>query len=87
MRRHQTRLTRLEAQYLRSVVEPIAREYGIDPDELIAEARQFLVMSDAEVDAHLAAAIAQAEAAGDAEGVRILTDGWAELKSYRTPPA
>jgi hypothetical protein len=87
MRRHETRLTRLEAQFIRSVVEPIALAYGIDPDALIAEARQFLVMSDAEVDARLAAEIAQAKAEGNAEHVRILTEGWAELKSYRTSPA
>jgi hypothetical protein len=81
---HKARLARLEAQYLRSIVAPIAAEYGIDPDELIEEARQFLTMSDAEVDAQLAAEIAEADARGDAEAVRILTDGWEALKSYRT---
>jgi hypothetical protein len=86
MRRHETRLARLETEWLRSIVAPIAAEYGVDADEVIAETRQFLTMSDAEVDAHLAAEIARADAAGDAEGLRILTDGWAELKSYRTPP-
>jgi hypothetical protein len=81
---HAQRLTRLEAAYLRSIVAPIATEYGIDPDELIEEARQFLKMSDAEVDARLAAEIAKAEAEGNAEHVRMLTEGWDALKSYRT---
>jgi hypothetical protein len=77
------RLARLEAAYLRSIVAPIAAEYGIDPDELLEEARQFLTMSSAEVDARLAAEIAEADARGDAEAVRILRDGWEALKSCR----
>jgi hypothetical protein len=83
MRRHETRLARLEAQMVRALVAPIAAEYGIELDELIKEARQFLVMSDAEVDARLAAEIAEADARGDAEAVRILRDGWEALKSCR----
>jgi hypothetical protein len=83
MRRHETRLARLEAQMVRAMVEPIALEYGIDPDELIADMRRFFALTDTEQDAELAAEIAQAEAEGDAEHVRILTEGWQALRSYR----
>ena len=78
-----TRLARLETRWLRAIVQPIAAEYGLDPDELLEDARQFLHMSDAEVDARLAAEIAQAAAEGDAAHVRILEEGWAALKSSR----
>ncbi len=83
MRRHETRLARLEAQYIRSVVEPIAAEYGLDLDELLEDIRRFFTLTDAEQDAQLAAEIAQAEAKGNAEHVRILTEGWQALRSYR----
>jgi hypothetical protein len=83
MRRHETRLARLERQMLHALVQPIAAEYGIDLDELIADARRFFALTDAAQDAQLAAELAQAEAEGNAEHVRILIEGWQALKSYR----
>ncbi len=83
MRRHETRLARLKAQYIRSVVEPIAVEYGIDPDERIADMRRFFALTNTEQDTELAAETAQATAEGDAEHVRSLTEGWQALRSYR----
>jgi hypothetical protein len=68
---------------LRLLIHPIAQEYGVEPDELIEEARRFLALSDAEQDGELAAHIEAAEAAGNAEDVRILTKGWAAIRSYR----
>jgi hypothetical protein len=65
------------------LVRPIALEYGVDPDELIEDARLFLALSDAEQDAELAASIAAAKAEGNEEHVRILTEGWAALRAYR----
>jgi hypothetical protein len=83
MRDPRKRLERLEAQRLRAMVSPIAAEYGVDPDELIDETRRFFALTDAQQDAEFAAAIAQATARGDAEHVRLLTEGWQALKSYR----
>lgn len=68
---------------LRLLIHPIAQEYGVELDELIEEARRFLALSDAEQDGELAAHIEAAEAAGNAEDVRILTKGWAAIQSYR----
>jgi hypothetical protein len=85
MRRHETRLTRLEAQFIRSVVEPIALAYGIDPDALTADVRRFFALTDAEQEAHLAAAIAHAHAAGDAEHLRLLLDLHARMEANRAP--
>jgi hypothetical protein len=42
-----------------------------------------LALTDAEQDAALAAAMAQAAAEGHAEHIRILMEGWQALKSYR----
>jgi hypothetical protein len=83
MRDLRTRLARLEAQRLRAVWRPIARECGVDPEELMADARRFLARTDAEQDAAFAATIAQAEAEGNAEHVRILQEGWEAITSYR----
>jgi hypothetical protein len=77
------RLQRLEDQSIRAAMEPITLEEGIDPDEIMAEGLRFLALTDAEQDAQLADEIARAEAAGDTEHVRILTDGWAAIKSSR----
>jgi hypothetical protein len=78
------RLKRLEYEMIRAEVEPMALEYGINPEELIAECQRFCALSDDEQDAELAAEIAEAEAYGDTESVRILTDGWEALKSARS---
>jgi hypothetical protein len=77
------RLKRLEHDYIRSSIRETAIEYEIAPDELMDECQRFFRLSDAQQDAELAAAIAQAEAEGEAEQVRILTDGWEAIKSYR----
>jgi hypothetical protein len=68
---HRRRLARLEAQRLRA------------RDELMADARRFLALTDAEQDAEFAAGIAQATAEGNAEHVRILQEGWEAITSYR----
>ena len=83
MRELQKRLSRLEAQMLKAVVSPIAAEFGLDPDELIDATRRFFALTEAEQDAELTAAIAQATAEGDAEHIRILTEGWQAVRSYR----
>ena len=77
------RLERLEAKRMLAVVQPIAAEYGIDAQELFGETQHFFALSDAEQDAELEASIAQAEANGDTGSVRILTEGWAAIRSYR----
>jgi hypothetical protein len=77
------RLERLERQYLQRVIGPIADEYGLDVEELIADARRFFALTDAQQDAEFERNIAQAEAEGDQEHVRILTEGWQALRSYR----
>ena len=78
-----TRLQRLEHQYVRRLIQPEADAYGVDVEELLDEARRFLALSDAEQDAELAARVADAQARGDDEEVRILTEGWAAIRSYR----
>jgi triphosphoribosyl-dephospho-CoA synthetase len=83
MRDLRKRLARLEAQWLRAVWRPIAAASGEDLDELIADARRFLALTDAEQDAEFAATIAQAEAEGNAEHVRILQEGWEAITSSR----
>jgi hypothetical protein len=77
------RLTRLEREYIRSIVQDTAVEYGLDVDELVDECRRFFALTDVEQDAELAALITQAKAEGDAEHIRILTEGWEAIKSYR----
>jgi L-arabinose isomerase len=77
------RLQRLEHQYLGRLVQPEAEAYGVDVEELLDEARRFFALSDAEQDAEFADALAQAQARGDHEAVRILTHGWAAVRSYR----
>lgn len=77
------RMARLEARWLRAIVQPVAEEYGLDVGELIADTRRFFALTDAEQDAEFAAKIAQAAAEGDAEHVHILQDGWEAIKSYR----
>jgi hypothetical protein len=77
------RLTRLEREYIRSIVQAEADAYGLDVDELVDECRRFLALTDAEQDAEMSALITQAEAEGDAEHIRILTEGWQAIKSYR----
>jgi hypothetical protein len=77
------RIQRLERQYLRRLIQPIADEYGVAVDELLDEDRRFFALSDAEQDAELADAMARAQAEGDEEAVRILTEGWAAIRSSR----
>jgi hypothetical protein len=77
------RIQRLEQQHLRKLIQPIADEYGVELEELLEEDRRFFALSDAEQDAELADAIARAQAEGNEEHVRILTQGWAAVRSYR----
>ena len=77
------RLRRLEQRYIRSIVQDTAVEYGLDVDELVDDCRRFFALTDQQQDTQMAAEIAQAEAEGDAEHVRILTEGWEAIKSYR----
>lgn len=78
-----TRLQRLEHQYLRRLVQPEAEACGLDPEELLDECRRFFAWSDAQQDAEFADSLAKAQAAGDEAHVRILTEGWAAIRSYR----
>jgi hypothetical protein len=77
------RLERLEQQYIWQIVTDTAQEYGVPIDELLDETRRFFALTDDEQDAKLAASLAEAEARGDHEAVRILTHGWAAVRSYR----
>ena len=77
------RLRRLEAQRTWAVVQLTTAEYGIDAQALLDEVRHFFALTEAEQDAELEASIAQAETNGDTESVRILTEGWAAVRSYR----
>ena len=77
------RIQRLEAQCIRQEVASIALEYGVSVEELLDEARRLAELSDAEQDPECADELAQAQARGDDEGVRILSEGWAAIRSYR----
>jgi hypothetical protein len=87
MTTRERRLQRLEAHYLRTIVAPMAQEYGLSVDELVVEVTSFMALSDAEQDAELTAQIADAEARGDADEVRILREAWDAIRSYRGPSA
>jgi hypothetical protein len=52
-------------------------------EELLDKDRRFFALSDAEQDTELADAIVRVQAEGDEEAVRILTEGWAAIRSYR----
>jgi hypothetical protein len=83
MRTRERRLKRLEAKQIWAEVRATAAEFGIDAQELLDETRHFFALPEAEQDAELEASIAQAEADGDTEHVRILTEGWAAIRSSR----
>jgi hypothetical protein len=80
----ESRITRLEYEMWRAELEPIALKYGVNLHEAIAYCYRFIAMSDAEQDIELAAELAEAEAHGDAESLRILREGWEVLKSSRS---
>jgi hypothetical protein len=50
---------------------------------MLEEAQRFVARSEAEHDAECSDAVAQAQARGDHAAVRLLTDGWAAVRSYR----
>jgi hypothetical protein len=50
---------------------------------MLEEAQRFVARSEAEHDAVCADALAQAQARGDHAAVRLLTDGWAAVRSSR----
>ena len=77
------RLERLEYAYLQRIVQPTADAFGVEVEELIEEGRRFFALSDSAQDAELAASLAEAVADGDDEHVRVLTKGWAAIRSYR----
>ena len=61
-RRH-ARLTYTDAE-LRARLDPVAREHDVSLDELVAETRRVLAMTDAEREAYGREVRQQAEAAG-----------------------
>lgn len=73
----------LEHLRLQLIIRPIAQEFGIDPKELIDEARQFFALTDAEQDREFERMIALAEVEGSEEDVRVMREGWAAIKEYR----
>jgi hypothetical protein len=77
------RVQRLEAQCIRQEVASIAQEYGVSAEKLLEDARLFFGLSEVEQDAEFGGALAQAQARGDHEAVRLLTEGWAAVRSYR----
>ena len=77
------RLQRLERQDVCRAVDATAKEYGVPAAELMDEVQRFFALTDAEQDAELAEALAQAQARGDHEAMRILTQGWVAIRSYR----
>ena len=56
---------------------------GVAVDDMLEEARRFVARSEAEHDAACADALAQAQARGDHEAVRLLSDGWAAVRASR----
>jgi hypothetical protein len=83
MRNAERRLERLERRYIRHLVADTAREYSIDVDEFVEDIWRFCALADDEQDREFATSIAEAEARGDTDDVRILRDGWAAIRSYR----
>jgi hypothetical protein len=77
------RLERLERQYLQTQIQPIADEFGMDIEALIEECQRFFALSDAQQDEELKALLEDAHARGDEDTVRIVSEGWARLRSYR----
>ena len=78
------RLRRLEWQYIRQLAAEAGKPYGFSADDILDEARRLVALSDAEQDAEFADALAQAQVRGDHGAVRILTEGWAAVHSYRS---
>ena len=77
------RLQRLERFHIRQLATVAGKPYGLSADAILDEARRLLVLSDAEQDAEFADAVAQAQSRGDQDAVRILSQGWAAVRSYR----
>jgi hypothetical protein len=77
------RLQRLARQYVCRAVDEIAQQYGVPAAELVDDVQRFFALPEAEQDAKLAEALAQAQARGDHEAVHLLTHGWATIRSYR----
>ena len=83
MRDARRRLERLEYAHLRRMAANAGKPYGLSADDILDEARHLMTLSAAELDAECADALAEAQARGDHEVVRILTHGWTAVRSYR----
>ena len=83
MRDARRRLERLEYAHLRRLAANAGKPYGLSADDILDEVRHLVALSAAEQDAECADALAQAQARGDQEAVRLLTQGWAAVRSYR----
>ena len=83
MRDARRRLERLEYALLRRLAANGGKPYGFSADDILDEARRLVALSDAEQDAECADALAQAQARGDHDAVRLLDEGWAAVRSYR----
>jgi hypothetical protein len=77
------RLQRLERLHIRQLAAEAGAPYGLTADDILEGARRLAALSDAEQNAEFADALAEAQARGDHEAVRILTAGWATVRSYR----
>jgi hypothetical protein len=77
------RLQRLERLHIQQLATEVGKPYGLSADDILDEARRLVALSAAEQDAEFADALAQAQARGDPEAVRILSEGWAAVRSYR----
>jgi hypothetical protein len=83
MRDVRRRLERLEYAQLRRLAANAGKPYGFSADDILDEARPLVALCDAEQDAEFADALAQAQARGDHDAVRLLTEEWASVRSYR----
>jgi hypothetical protein len=79
----QRRLQRRERQHIRRLATEAGAPYGLTADDILEEARRLVTLSAAEQDAEFADAVAQAQSRGDQDAVRILSQGWAAVRSYR----
>jgi hypothetical protein len=76
------RLRRLEWLHIRQLAAEAGAPYGLTAEDILEGARRLAALSDAEQNAEFADALAEAQARGDHEAVRILTQGWAAVRSY-----
>ena len=74
------RLRRLERLHIRQLAAEAGKPYGFRADDILEEARRLAALSDAEQNAEFADALAEAQARGDHEAARILTQGWAAVR-------